>query len=234
MGGNGLTLSLNLRRAFEWTCLNQSSQPISSNTTAAKSKNLLISVDFLKHTVSSTGISPLDIKCDAIRRFPKPYTQRQLKQFLGMINFYSRFIFKCSLMLQPLYSFIRPCKRGQSIKLAWCPKAEEAFASAKTALDTGTTLRLPGEFIPDVPHSNSYTPHHFAFKLKETMAKLHPVPPRQAKSPKTFVSQDLLQCTHVFVRTDAVRKALRPPYEGPIRNFAPHQEDHDNSVKRKA
>ncbi|XP_076038946.1 uncharacterized protein LOC143024086 [Oratosquilla oratoria] len=78
----------------------------------------------------------------------------------------------------------------------------------------GTTLRLPGEFIADVPHSNSCTPHDFAFQLKETMAKLHPVPPRQAKSPRTFVSQDLLQCTHVFVRTDAVRKALQPPCEG--------------------
>ncbi|XP_076060346.1 uncharacterized protein LOC143036673 [Oratosquilla oratoria] len=80
----------------------------------------------------------------------------------------------------------------------------------------GTPLRLPGEFVTDVPHSNSCTPHDFVFQLKETMAKLHPVPPRHAKSPGTFVSQDFLQCTHVFVRTDAVRKALQPPYEGPF------------------
>ncbi|XP_076065023.1 uncharacterized protein LOC143039056 [Oratosquilla oratoria] len=80
----------------------------------------------------------------------------------------------------------------------------------------GITLRLPGEFVADVPHSNSCTPHDFAVQLKETMAKLHPVPPLHAKSPRTFVSQDLLQCTHVFVRTDTVRKALQPPYEGPF------------------
>ncbi|XP_076029780.1 uncharacterized protein LOC143018305 [Oratosquilla oratoria] len=80
----------------------------------------------------------------------------------------------------------------------------------------GTTLRLPGEFVADVPHSNSCTPHELSFLLNETMAKLHPIPPRHAKSPGTFVSQDLLQFTHVFVRTDAVRKALQPPCEGPI------------------
>ncbi|XP_076042295.1 uncharacterized protein LOC143026170 [Oratosquilla oratoria] len=80
----------------------------------------------------------------------------------------------------------------------------------------GTTLKLPGEFVADVPPSTSCTPHDFAFQLKETMANLHPVPPRHAKSTKTFVSQDLLQCTHVFVRTDAVRKALQPPYQGPF------------------
>ncbi|XP_076055171.1 uncharacterized protein LOC143033565 [Oratosquilla oratoria] len=80
----------------------------------------------------------------------------------------------------------------------------------------GTTPRLPGEFVADVPHSTSCTPHDFAFQLKETMANLHPVPPRHARSPRAFVSQDLLQCTHVFVRTIAVRKALQPQYEGPF------------------
>ncbi|XP_076031953.1 uncharacterized protein LOC143019857 [Oratosquilla oratoria] len=80
----------------------------------------------------------------------------------------------------------------------------------------GTTLRLPDEFVAGVSHSNSCTLHDFTFQLKETMAKLHPLPPRHVKSPRSFVSQDLLQYTHVFVRTDTVRKALQPPYEGPF------------------
>ncbi|XP_076063492.1 uncharacterized protein LOC143038346 [Oratosquilla oratoria] len=102
------------------------------------------------------------------------------------------------------------------------------------ALVFGTTLRLPREFIADVPHSNSCTPHDFAFQLRETMAKLHLVPPRQTKPPRTFVSQDLLQCTHVFVRTDAVRKSPPASVRRPLRSFAHHQEDRDNSAKRKA
>ncbi|XP_076069735.1 uncharacterized protein LOC143041611 [Oratosquilla oratoria] len=59
------------------------------------------------------------------------------------IKYCNRFIPKCSFVLQPLYSLIRPCKRGQSLKLAWCPEADEAFASAKTALATVDTLSFP-------------------------------------------------------------------------------------------
>ncbi|XP_076044683.1 uncharacterized protein LOC143027299 [Oratosquilla oratoria] len=38
-----------------------------------------------------------------------------------------------------------PCKYGQSIKLVCCPEADEAFASAKTALDTVATLSFPAQ-----------------------------------------------------------------------------------------
>ena len=49
------------------------------------------------------------------------------------------------------------------------------------------------------------------------MQNLRAVPPRAASQPYTYVSKDLGSCTHVFVCTDAVRKSLQPPYEGPFR-----------------
>ena len=78
------------------------------------------SVDFLDHTVSSAGITPLQSKCESIHQFPKPSTQRQLKEFLDMLNYYNHFIPNCSL-LRPLYAMIKPCKKGQSIILVWIP-----------------------------------------------------------------------------------------------------------------
>jgi len=106
------------------------------------------SVDFLGHTVSAAGITPLPAKCEAIQQFPKPTTQRQLKEFLGMINYYNRFIPKCSLLLQPLYSIIRPCKRGQSVALVWTPEADIAYDAAKHALSAVTTLSFPSQDAP--------------------------------------------------------------------------------------
>ncbi len=48
------------------------------------------------------------------------------------------------------------------------------------------------------------------------MQRLQPVQPRTSPS-KTFVSQDLDTCTHVFVRVDAVKKPLQQPYQGPFK-----------------
>ena len=101
------------------------------------------SLTFLGHTVSPAGITPLSSKCEAIQQFPKPSTQRQLKRFLGMINYYHRFIPHCSLLLHPLHTMIKPCKRGQSISLTWTEDTDAAFLAAKKALADATTLSFP-------------------------------------------------------------------------------------------
>ena len=55
--------------------------------------------DFLGHTVTSQGVSPLPDKIEAIQNFPQPQTQQKLREFLGLINFYHRFIPHCAQAL---------------------------------------------------------------------------------------------------------------------------------------
>ena len=77
----------------------------------------------------------------------------------------------------------------------------------------GTTLRLPCQFIT----SNSSTtldPTVYVDRLQHAMHDLKPVQPRP-QAVKTYVPKDLSTCTHVYVRTDAVRTPLQPPYTGP-------------------
>lgn len=100
-------------------------------------------VDFLGHTVSTSGITPTSSRCKAIQEFPKPTTQRQLKQFLGMLNYYNRFIPRCAQLLQPLYSMLKPAKKGQSITLDWTSEAVDAFLAARTALADASSLDFP-------------------------------------------------------------------------------------------
>ncbi|KER26819.1 LOW QUALITY PROTEIN: hypothetical protein T265_13933 [Opisthorchis viverrini] len=63
-------------------------------------------LNFLGHTVNQDGISPTDDKLDAIRNFPLPTSFKQLKRFLGMINFYRRFIPKAASLLAPRTNLI--------------------------------------------------------------------------------------------------------------------------------
>ena len=50
------------------------------------------SLDFLGHHVSSMRIKPLEDNVSVICSFPKPTTQHKLRQFLGLVNYYRRFI----------------------------------------------------------------------------------------------------------------------------------------------
>ncbi|KAF8784928.1 hypothetical protein HNY73_010535 [Argiope bruennichi] len=70
---------------------------------------------------------------------------------------------------------------------------------------------------PPSPTVDSPDPSTFLGKLRDVMQRLLPPKP-QLHGPQTvFVSKYLGSCTHVFLRTDAFRKSLPPPYEGPFR-----------------
>ena len=60
-------------------------------------------VEVLGHDISGDGIRPLPSRVDAVNRFPRPTTVKQLQEFLGMINYYHRFIPNAAGILTPLY-----------------------------------------------------------------------------------------------------------------------------------
>ena len=49
-------------------------------------------LQFLGHRVNQLGVSPLPDQVQVIRDFPQPSTLCQLRTFLGLVNFYHRFI----------------------------------------------------------------------------------------------------------------------------------------------
>ena len=49
-------------------------------------------VKYMGHILSKQGISPVKSKLEAIQQAPRPADFSQLRSFLGMINYYSKFI----------------------------------------------------------------------------------------------------------------------------------------------
>ena len=49
-------------------------------------------LDYLGHQVSAFGITPMEDRVAANSKFPPPTTIRHLQTFLGMVNFYRRFM----------------------------------------------------------------------------------------------------------------------------------------------
>ena len=78
------------------------------------------SVEFLGYTVGHHKIEPLISKCQAINAFPVPKTVKQAQRFLGMVNYYRRFIPRCSQVAKPIQDFIND-------RSVWSGKQTKAF-----------------------------------------------------------------------------------------------------------
>ncbi|GBN20197.1 Transposon Ty3-G Gag-Pol polyprotein [Araneus ventricosus] len=100
-------------------------------------------VDFLGHTINSEGILPMSTKVKAIREFPKPETVSQLRSFLGMVNFYHRFIPKIAEILAPLNAYLVGSKKRDKTKIKWNPETDASFDKIKKCLADATLLSHP-------------------------------------------------------------------------------------------
>ena len=97
------------------------------------------SLEFLGYTVTDSGISPLSERVDAIRAVPPPTSVKELQSFLGMINYYRRFIPKAAQHLYPLFDLLK----GKPKSLDWTPACQTSFEAVKSALAATTLLHHP-------------------------------------------------------------------------------------------
>lgn len=93
---------------------------------------------FLGHIVSENGVKADPAKVKAVAEYPTPQDQHQVRSFLGMCNYFRRFINKYAPMVSPLTQLTRK----DSI-FKWGTQQEEAFTAVKTALTTAPVLILP-------------------------------------------------------------------------------------------
>ena len=98
-------------------------------------------VDFLGHHISQQGCSPRKAKMDAIQSFPPPTDSKQLQQFLGMINFYRKFLPNGAALLKPLYEAVKGTHK--KTQLNWTSDMQTAFNAAKCSLSASATLAHP-------------------------------------------------------------------------------------------
>ncbi len=105
------------------------------------------SLEFLGHHVSSKGILPLEDKVQVIRSFPQPTSQCKLREFLGMVNFYRRFLPSCAATLQPLDQLLTHPK-DKATPLEWTDESLSAFNKTKEALAEATLLNHPKPNAP--------------------------------------------------------------------------------------
>ncbi|XP_063545731.1 uncharacterized protein K02A2.6-like [Cydia strobilella] len=93
------------------------------------------SVTFLGYVLDAKGIHPCPRKIKEIQERPSPSDLKQLRAFLGLVNFYERFYRAKADILEPLHQLL---KKNMSWK--WGEIEEDAFKKAKQLLTSDLTL----------------------------------------------------------------------------------------------
>jgi hypothetical protein len=99
-------------------------------------------LEYLGHKISAAGVLPLPSHVAAIQDFPRPSIIKELQAFLGMVNFYRRFLPSIARTLRPLTDALRGGRKGAD-RLEWSAAMDAAFAAAKQSLLTATHLAHP-------------------------------------------------------------------------------------------
>ena len=89
-----------------------------------KCEFMLPQVEYLGHRISASGLQPTLEKVRAITAAPTPADVSQLKSYLGLLNYYSKFLPNLATELAPLYELLQKHKRWREGAAGSVPKLQ--------------------------------------------------------------------------------------------------------------
>lgn len=95
-------------------------------------------VQYLGHVISTEGVTADPSKVEAIRTWPVPKTQTEVRSFLGLASYYRRFIQGFAEIARPLH---RLTEKGR--RFCWGEECQEAFQQLKARLIVAPVLAYP-------------------------------------------------------------------------------------------
>ena len=101
------------------------------------------SVIYLGHLIDSQGLHPVQEKVQAIQEAPQPTNVTQLKSYLGLLSYYSKFLRNLSTAMAPLYKLL---KHDEPWK--WTEGQSQAFKQSKELILSSQVLV---HFDPKLP-----------------------------------------------------------------------------------
>ena len=101
------------------------------------------SVEYLGHVISSKGIATDPKKIESMKQWPVPTNLKEMQSFLGLCNYYRRFIEGYSKIAAPLTDLTH-----KDTPFTWTSQAMEAFEDLKNRMITAPVLCIPDPKLP--------------------------------------------------------------------------------------
>jgi hypothetical protein len=100
--------------------------------------------EFLGYKVGGGVLSPTPGKIEAVKNYPTPQSQTQVRSFLGLVGYHGRFIEHFHVIAGPLEQLSgRNDKAPAWADRNWGPEQEQAFQALKGAMISAPVLRAP-------------------------------------------------------------------------------------------
>jgi len=101
------------------------------------------SVKYLGHFITENTVTPLKDNLKSIIDFPAPQNRKQIRQFLGKVNFYGKYIPNVSILLDPLHNLLR-----KDVTFDWSDDCKNAFSKIKKYLCSKPILAIYNQKAP--------------------------------------------------------------------------------------
>lgn len=95
-------------------------------------------VVYLGHVISENGVQPDPDKIRAVKEFPIPKSKKNVKQFMGLANYYRRFIHNMAKIAKPLNDTLK-----KSSQFKWTEQCQAAFDTLREILCEDLILQYP-------------------------------------------------------------------------------------------
>ena len=135
-------------------------------------------IQYLGHIVSGEGLKPVPEKLSSIQQMPRPYTPKRVKQFLGLVGYYRKFIPRYADIIRPLNALTH-----KDVEFVWTDMCQRSFDLLKTMVTEEPILVYPDPSKPYALFTDA-SKYAWSFVLTQeythniegkTVKRLHPI-----------------------------------------------------------
>jgi len=137
-------------------------------------------VKYLGHIIQNNSIRPVKYNLISINHFPVPKTQKNIRQFLGKINFYHEYIPNSAIILDPLHNLLIIRKNQRFV---WFIECQKAFKFIKKLLCSQQILQIFDQELPIKIYTDA--------SLEGIGAILKQTQPNEKEKPVAYFSKKL-------------------------------------------
>ena len=110
-------------------------------------------LEFVGKVITEEGLKMSLKKIRPVLDFPLPTVGKQLKSFLGTVNYLREFIRNHSVIVKPLHDLTANCDKTQ--RIVWTPETIAAFNEMKLQVSKFSTIHFLSDTAPITLHTDA-------------------------------------------------------------------------------